>query len=114
MFRKVLVAMAAIAMMASLTGTADAGNSLSTRQIRALFPGTFSAVVKSINVRLVASRSGHLKGSAYGLTDRGRWSVRRGVLCIVLYKWMDSKPRCSRVRRSGGWYRVANVRFRRM
>lgn len=96
------------------TGAAVAGEAMTSKQIKALFPGNFRAIVNGIiPVRFKAYRSGRLLGKMRGDTDRGRWSVRGGVLCIVLNKWMDGKARCARVTKSGGWYQVASVRFKK-
>ena len=57
--------------------------------------------------------------AAWSLLDRllipsGRWFVRNGKLCIVLDKWMNGKPKCSAVTAEEGWFRAADVRFRRL
>lgn len=114
-FVNTLVAAGLVGILAvAPTGSAFAGETMSSKQIRALFPGNFSAIVNGvIPVRFKAYRSGRLLGTMKGDTDRGRWSVRGGVLCIVLNKWMDGKARCARVTKSGQWYRVASVRFKK-
>ncbi len=118
MFRTALkittLVVAAFMLIAPMTASAHAGEAMTTKQIKALFPGNFKAVVSGfVSIKLTAYRSGRLKGTMGSKSDRGRWTVRNGVLCIVLHKWMDGKARCSRVKRSGNWYRVASVKFKR-
>lgn len=93
---------------------ASAGERLSTRAIKQLFPGKFSAVVKGYKVRFTAKRDGSLIGSHMASTDTGRWSVRRGRLCIMLKDWLDGKTSCSSVVHNGGWYRAKKVKFRKL
>ncbi len=118
MFRTALkittLVVAAFIITAPVATTANAGEAMTTKQIKALFPGNFRAVVNGfVSIKLTAYRSGRLKGTMGRKSDRGTWTVRNGVLCIVLNKWMDGKARCSRVKRSGNWYRVASVKFKR-
>lgn len=87
---------------------------LNTRALRKLFPGNFHAVVRGSTVQFTARSDGSLIGRYMSSTDRGRWSVRNGRLCIVLEKWMNGKPACSAVVKHDGWYRAADVRFRRI
>ena len=114
MYGKSAALAASLFLALTLATPAGAGEAMTSSQIKSLFPGTFKAVVNGVvTVRLTAYRSGKLKGAIPGDSDRGRWSVRGGVLCIVLNKWMDGKSRCSKVTRSGKWYRVASVKFKR-
>lgn len=110
----IMLVLAVFMFTAPMATSASAGESMTTKEINALFPGSFKAVVNGfVAIKLTAYRSGRLHGTMGNQKDRGRWSVRKGVLCIVLNKWMDGKARCSRVKRSGNWYRVASVKFKR-
>jgi hypothetical protein len=114
MYGKSAALAATLFLVLTLATPVSAGQAMSGTQIKSLFPGTFKAVVNGfVTVKLTAYRSGKLKGSMSGDSDHGRWSVRGSVLCIVLKKWMDGKSRCSRVTKSGKWYRVASVKFKR-
>ncbi len=95
-------------------GQATAGERLSTRAIKQLFPGQFRAVVKGYKVVITAKSDGSLVGSSMASTDTGRWSVRRGRLCIMLKDWFKGKTSCSAVVHNGGWYRANKVKFRKL
>ena len=95
-------------------GSAVAGEKLSTRAIKQLFPGQFSAVVKGYAVKFVARRDGSLIGTHMASKDTGRWSVRRGRLCIMLKDWLKGKTKCSPVVQSGSWYRTKVAKFRKL
>ena len=95
-------------------GQASAGDELSTRAIKQLFPGQFHAVVKGYKVIFTAKRDGSLIGSYNMAKDTGRWSVSRGRLCIMLKDWMDGKTSCSKVVRNQGWYKAKKVKFRKL
>lgn len=94
---------------------ASAGQSVSATQLRSLFPGSFKVVVSGVvPLRMTAHRSGRLTGKMGGETDKGHWSVRGGILCIALNKWLDGKSRCARVTKKGKWYRAKSVRFTKL
>ena len=105
---------AIVCMVCGIAGSANAGEKLSSKAIKKLFPGQFAAVVKGHKVRFVARGDGSLVGKHVASTDTGRWSIRRGRLCIMLKDWMDGKTRCSSVVRSGKWYRANAVKFRKL
>ena len=98
----------------SVAGYANAGERLSTRAIKQLFPGQFSAVVKGYKVHFKARRDGSLVGSYMAATDTGRWSIRRGRLCIMLKDWMKGETSCSSVVQVGSWYKANDVKFRKL
>ena len=93
---------------------ASAGERLSSNAIKNLFPGQFHAVVKGYRVVFTAKSDGSLKGSYLASSDTGRWSVRRGRLCIMLKEWMEGKTSCSTVVHNDGWYRAEKVKFRKL
>ncbi len=95
-------------------GSATAGEKLSTRAIKQLFPGQFSAVVKGYAVKFVARSDGSLIGLHSASQDTGRWSVRRGRLCIMLKDWLKGKTKCSPVVQNGNWYRTKVAKFRKL
>ena len=95
-------------------GQAFAGERLSTRAINQLFPGQFSAIVKGYKVAFIAKRDGSLIGNYNSARDTGRWSVRRGRLCIMLKEWMRGETTCSTVVHNNGWYRAKQVKFRKL
>lgn len=83
----------------------------SSNAVRSLFPGTFEARVEGGRRLLFkASSNGVLKASlAIGLSDKGRWSVRRDKLCMSLNKWTKGKQYCSRVWKAKGWHVVSSL-----
>ena len=111
---KRLISLLAVAGTVGVLCASPAGaDELSSRQLRKLFPGEFNAVVQGTTVQFSARRGGRLIGRYMSSTDKGRWSVRGGKLCIVLDKWMNGKTKCSPVVAEGDWYRAADVRFQR-
>ncbi len=108
-----LAAMATTAMGGKLGAATD--RAVTPTELRKLFPGRFSAVVKGYRVRFVAKGNGRLKGFYGGMSDEGRWSVRGSRLCVMLREWLDGRTTCARVRRENGdWYRARDIRFRKM
>ncbi len=99
---------------AMLAAPVSAGERLSTRAIKQLFPGQFHAVVRGYKVVFTAKRDGSLIGKYLASKDTGRWSVSRGRLCIMLKDWMDGKTSCSSVVRNDGWYKAKKVKFRKL
>jgi hypothetical protein len=91
----------------------QATGQLDPQALNALFPGTFQAVVHGYNVTFVARRDGSLHGTFQSGTDTGRWSVRKGQLCIMLSNWLRGQTSCSGVVQHGDWYRAENVVFRK-
>jgi hypothetical protein len=96
------------------TFTAHADDALSQKELRRLFPGSFKAVVHGIELKIVAHSNGSLTGVYSGKTDKGRWSVSNGKLCVALDKWMGGKSSCSQVVAEAGWYRGNGVKFRKL
>lgn len=101
--------------------SASTSAALSGSEIRALFPGQFEAVWKDKRqVSIEAGSDGAVRGWAGILSDSGRWSVEGDKLCVSFYWWTGNEPRCSEIRREGGWYLgmlrsngEPRVRFRR-
>ena len=96
----------------SLAGLApaQAGETLSQTALRALFPGTFHAVASGI----VPLKITALLGRMASRSDRGRWSVSGGQLCVVFQKWLSGRTTCAPVVREAGWFRAASIRFKRI
>ena len=117
--RKTIIGILALA---AATVTVTGGNlqaatdrTVSPTELRKLFPGRFSAVVKGYRVRFVAKGNGRLKGFYGTMSDEGRWSVRGSRLCVMLREWLDGRTTCAPVRRENGdWYRARDIRFRKM
>ncbi len=108
----------ACAMIGSLilaTSAAVAGDPMTAQDIIRLTPGTFHAVVKGkYELTVTLTRDGAAIGTAQGLEDRGRWTVRGDQLCIVMPAWTRGKVECSDVVAEGGWYRGRSVSFRKL
>jgi len=104
---------AALILFAPAAGMA-AQASLSGPELRKLFPGRFTAVVRGFQVQFIAHRDGRLVGRFGSLSDSGRWQVRGARLCIMLKDWLDGRNTCAPVRRAGGWYRARDIRFRKL
>ena len=113
---KRILALAAASLVLSLSNiSAFADDALSQKELRGLFPGSFMAVVHgSIKLKIVAHSNGSLTGVYSGKTDKGRWSVRNGKLCVALDTWMAGKSTCSAVVAQAGWYRGSGVKFRKL
>ncbi len=95
--------------------SAFAGGTLSTSDLHSLFPGKFQAVVSGlVTVSITAKSDGSLEGRLARTSDSGRWSVQGGKLCIALDKWMGGKTRCSQVIEESGWFKAAEVKFRKL
>ena len=109
---RVMVAAGLLALLAAKP--ASAGNTMSSEELRKLFPGQFAAVVRGYHVRFIAHGDGKLVGRYGGFSDKGRWSLRNGRLCITLKEWLNGKTTCAAVRRAGSWYQARDIRFRRM
>lgn len=114
MFKSVFTT-AALALSLISTPPVLAGQKVSPGQLRSLFPGSFKVVVSGfVPLRMKAHPSGRLTGKMGGETDKGRWTVRNGVLCIALNKWLSGKSRCARVTKNGSWYSAKSVKFKKL
>lgn len=91
---------------------------MSSQALRALFPGHFKGKVQGmVDIAFTATANGRLYGKIMGKTDRGRWKVARGKLCIALADLTDGKYRCSSVKRDGQWFRAyqgTTISFRKL
>lgn len=112
----VLIATAGAGMMLAAS-VANAG-ALNGPAIKGLFPGSFEAHVQGYRVSFVASKSGGLKGVAYGQQDQGRWFVKGNSLCVTWKRWTKGQAKCGAIAQQGGWYVAHNgsgemLKFRR-
>ena len=110
-FKNILVAAGLIGLF--LVQPAEAG-SLEAKKLKALFPGSFHAIVNGWAVKFTAHGDGSLVGRFKSKTDTGRWSIRSGQLCITLTQWLGGRTACSQVVQDGQWYRADNVVFRKL
>ena len=90
-----------------------ASDGVEPQALKAIFPGNFEAVVEGYTVSFTALRDGSLVGRYASVNDSGRWSLRRGELCIMLSSWFNGRTECARVVYHGGWYRADGVLFRK-
>jgi hypothetical protein len=112
--RRFLTAAFAVLFVSLVADGADAGQRLTpkygrlvpTQALKALFPGRFEAIVQGgYHLSIDARRNGTLKARAIlGISDKGRWVVRRSDLCIAFAKWTKGKAKCGTVRQAGAWY----------
>lgn len=115
-----LIAPCALGIALSLLplGAIEADSKLSTRALYALFPGHFQGKVQGmVDIAFTATANGRLYGKIMGKTDRGRWKVSRGKLCIALADLTDGKFKCSHVQRDGQWFRANHgtpISFRKL
>jgi hypothetical protein len=94
---------------------AKAGEQLSERELKQLFPGRFQAIVQgALVVSITASRDGSLLGEFMSMSDNGRWSIRSGQLCIRFSKWLNGRTSCAAVVEQAGWYQTSDVKFREL
>ncbi|MEX2374433.1 MAG: hypothetical protein WD942_02460 [Dehalococcoidia bacterium] len=91
---------------------ADAVDALEPKALKALFPGTFHAVVHGQDVTFDARNDGSLIARSEKNKDTGQWSIRQGELCVMLTSWLDGRTMCARVFPNGDWYRVEHIVFR--
>jgi len=93
---------------------AEAATKVSERDLRKLFPGRFHAIARGpIRIRITARADGSLVARQIGKSDTGIWSIRSGQLCIKFSKWLKGRMRCSSVTEKAGWYRTADVAFKK-
>lgn len=109
----VIANLVAAALAAALFAATAEAKSLEPRALKALFPGTFEAVVYGFRVSFTAHRDGSLIGRYAAATDTGRWSIQRGQLCIMMSTWLSGETTCSAVVQQGQWYRAESVVFRK-
>jgi hypothetical protein len=106
---------AALFFAAGISGAPAFADELTGNDIIRLTPGTFQAVVKGkYKVTVTLTRDGTAVGTAKGVEDRGRWTVRGNQLCIVMPTWTLGRIECSSVVADSGWYRGRNVAFKRL
>jgi hypothetical protein len=122
-FRSVLTA--ALLFTASLTfgsntaviapsQAAEAATKVSERDLRQLFPGRFHAIARGlIRLNITARADGSLVARRVGKSDTGTWNIRSGQLCIKFSKWLKGRMKCSSVTVKSGWYRTADVAFKK-
>jgi hypothetical protein len=92
---------------------AQASDTLQPRTLKALFPGTFHAVIHGQDVTFLARRNGSLLARSGEHADTGEWSIRQGELCIMLTSWLGGRTVCGQVIEDGDWYRVEYILFRK-
>lgn len=98
-----------------MAAPAIADEPMTGKEIRRLAPGTFRAVVKGkYKLTITLARDGSIVGRIPGLEDRGRWSVRKNQLCIVMPSMTRGHVVCSEVIADNGWYRGRSVAFRKL
>jgi hypothetical protein len=93
---------------------AEVATRVSEHQLRQLFPGQFHAIARGlIRVKITALADGSLVAQQIGKSDTGTWNIRSGQLCIKFSKWLKGRTRCSAVTEKAGWYRTADVAFKK-
>ena len=120
----VSVRIAAVVLTAFLAGdttaiapsqAAEAATKVSERELRQLFPGQFHAIARGLlKVSITALADGTLFAQQVGKSDTGIWNIRSGQLCIKFSKWLKGRTRCSTVTEKAGWYRTADVTFKKI
>ncbi len=107
---------ASVLLVSSLAAQSD--ESLTTADLSSLFPGTFQGVVHGlVEVKITASSNGRLQGEMAGETDRGRWRIRNGRLCLKWNDWTEGEYVCSEVTQQGDWFHAysgGHIRFRKI
>jgi hypothetical protein len=94
--------------------SADERPQMSQNDLRGLFPGEFHVVVNGfLEVQVIAKEDGSLFARQTDKSDSGSWEIRSGQLCITFSKWLKGATHCADVIEDGGWYRTANLAFRR-
>ena len=93
---------------------AEAATKVSERELRQLFPGHFHAIARGlIRIKITARADGSLIARQIGKSDTGTWNIRSGQLCIKFSKWLKGRMKCSPVTVKSGWYRTADVSFKK-
>lgn len=114
MMKKFVIAAAcgaSIVFAVSAAGTANAGETLKSHEIKKFVPGRATAKIMGSKVSISMSRGGSLSAKWDGERDTGTWRVSGDRLCIKFNKWMNGATRCSSVTRAGNSYQVAGVTF---
>ena len=70
----------------------DALEALEPKALKALFPGTFHAVVHGQDVTFDARDDGSLVARSEENKDTGQWSIRQGQLCVMLTSFYRAEP----------------------
>jgi hypothetical protein len=92
-------------LLSGLATAAEARQTLSAGELRALFPGQFVAVWKDKQrLEIDAGQGGEVRGGVGVLSSSGRWSIAGNELCLSFAMWTGKKVRCGRVFKDGGWY----------
>ena len=94
--------------LASLSGcfsAAAAADRLSPREIRALFPGSFTGTWQGKHtIAIVAGEDGSLAGAVGSSTDTGVWSISGRQLCVTFKTWTENVKQCGEVFKQGEFY----------
>lgn len=100
----ILIALASFAFVSSIPS--QSGERLTEKQIRKLFPGTFSGTLDGDERKFTVSLAtdGLIRGRVEGKVDEGRWSIEGGKLCVKWKHWEDARKNCQFVERQGHWY----------
>ena len=114
-----VIAAAMLAVAASAANGAD--NTLSKRDMLALFPGTFTGEFDGYALVIRADSNGILQGKVAGLYyDEGTWRLDGNRLCVSWNSWTDGKTTCQPVIKDGHWLKTsspdgsADLRLRRL
>ena len=104
-FNAFLTATAVLAITLFSIISASAGSvSLSSKEIRGLFPGKYEARVDGHTLTISAKSNGTLKGSTFMASDTGRWWLKGSSLCVEWKSWADGETMCGKLSRAGIWY----------
>ncbi len=100
----ILIALVSFAFVSSMPS--HGGERLTEKQIRKLFPGTFSGTLDGDDRKFTVSLAtdGLIRGRVEGKVDEGRWSIEGGKLCVQWKHWEEARKNCQFVERQGHWY----------
>ena len=82
-----------------------AGEKLNSKEIKAMFPGTYQGVYgKSTAFEVHGNANGTIRGIAEGKHDKGKWWVQGNRLCMAWTVWASGKSKCRVVEKRGAWF----------
>jgi hypothetical protein len=107
-------AMAAAAILISMSASSFAGDVLSTNELKQLAPGRFLVSVYGTSMTVTLRPNGSVQGAAKGESDSGHWNLSGNRLCIGWNKWLGGKTRCSSLVSQVGYYQGSGFTFKRI
>jgi hypothetical protein len=107
-------AMAAAAILLSVSASSYAGDVLSSNELKQLASGRFLVSVYGTSMTVTLRPNGSILGAAKGESDSGHWNLNGNRLCIGWNRWLGGKTRCSSLVSQVGYYQGSGFTFKRI